>query len=85
LKSIYLTHSSQHGSDWYYGTSDNTLLRDCLQEMFAGMPPRPEQAKLKAADAEERMKEMQQQLEELTRLMKLGAAGVTCPPEVDPR
>src|SRR5690606_18513500 len=75
LKTVDLTHSSQRGGESHYGTIDDILRRECLPAMAAGKPPRPEQEKLKAAEAEERMKEMQKQMAEMSRLLKSNAGG----------
>jgi len=70
LKTTYLTHTAQKGADWYYGTTDNSLLQECLCELFAGLPSRPEQRRQKEVAQEARMQELQRQLNEVTELLR---------------
>jgi len=43
LKAWYLTHRSDSGSDRNYGDDDAALLRECIDEILSGRPPRPAQ------------------------------------------
>jgi hypothetical protein len=70
LKTTYLTHTSQRGSDWFYGTVDNSLLHECLAEMFSGKPSRAEQQKQREAAQDAQMKDMQRTIEEMAKLLR---------------
>jgi hypothetical protein len=69
LKTTYLTHTSQKGADWYYGTVDNSLMNECLAELFAGQLSRAEQQKKKEAAQEARMEELQRTIAEMSKLL----------------
>jgi hypothetical protein len=56
LKTWYLTHKIDRGSDVYYGKSESQYLLECLHDVLDGRPPKHEQERVrheKAAAAEQ--------------------------------
>jgi len=65
LKAWYLTHRSDSGSDRNYGDDDAALLRECIDEILSGRPPRPAQEKDRWAQQTEQLDEVQASLNSL--------------------
>lgn len=71
LKSWYLTHHSDTGTDRNYGDDDALLLRECIDEILAGKPPRPAQEIQRWDHQDGRLDEMVKQMEELSKQLQV--------------
>jgi len=70
LKTMYLTHKSATNSDKYYGNDDMSYLRRCIHEILEGLPPLPEQERLRAARLEEMERERDKAIADMARRME---------------
>ncbi len=65
LKTTYLTHSSDFGSNALYGKTNMTLLREVIDELLDGKPTRLTQQELREKERDEQLVNLQKQLEEM--------------------